>query len=583
MRTMTMAQMSRVAFASIFGLVFGAQVLAAQSASSDPLGRALRDELRRSMEQLRLEQLERPYFIAYHVTETRSLMSMARYGSLSMSEEERGRALSVELRVGDYAFDNSGFLGMPSMGFRGMFDYTELPLDDDYSIIRRTIWLATDAAYKRAIEAIASKRSARLNRPSGDSLPDFSKAPATQTVDEDPVRPATLADMESLVRDVSAIPELKRLPSSSVSGTLSETRQRYVTSEGTTYSRTRATLTLYLNATAQASDGAEVHASVVTLGAGYDPASTRQEAMRRMRALALGLDSLRVATASERYSGPVLFEGLASAQLFADVLAPALVGARRSGQATFADKLGARVLPEWMSVIDDPTITEYQGHPLLGHFKVDDEGVTGRSKQVVVGGYLKTLLTTRTPVEGVDGSTGNARGRGAGPSNLIVSVDSGASDDALRMRFLSMIERRKLPYGIVVREIEGGELGAMMQLMFDGDVESIMSREFGRGTGYDAALLAAYRVYPDGHEERIRGARLTNFTVESFRDVIAASSTQTVMHAPAAGERMGLMMGGGEAAPASYVVPSLLFEDVAISKQNGARATPPISAPPPGN
>ena len=588
---------TRRTLTAIAALLLGVQTLAAQSAPNDALDRALRDEMKRSMEQLHLEKLDKPYFIAYRVTETRTLGALARYGSLLTSHEAHDRTLSVEVRIGDYAFDNSGFFVMPSMGARESFGGTELPLDDDYSAFRRKIWLATDGAYKRAIEEISAKRSARLNRRNADSLPDFVKEPATKTVDEDVLRPVSLAELQALVRELSGLRELAVLPASSASAMLIETRERYVTSEGTTYSRTRPLLTVNLNGTAQSKDGSEIRATATILNSTYDPATTRKELVQRMRSMALGVDSLRAAPVVERYSGPVLFEGRAAAQLFADVLAPAFVGTRpmqsampgfsemMRGEAGSTEKLGMRVLPKWMSVRDDPTITTYEHQPLLGHYKVDDEGVTAREKSVVVNGYLKTLLTTRAPVEGVDGSTGNARGAGAAPSTLIVRADSGISDAALRKRFLDLLQQRKLPYGVIVRELQAGGPSAMMRTMFEEDLESLMARASGRETGSNAELLAAYRVYPDGREERIRGEQLANFTIESFRDIYAASATQTVLHSIAGGRGMmaAFAMGSGGGPPSSYVVPSLLFEDVALSKKKGPQTAAPLSNPPPGS
>jgi microcin-processing metallopeptidase PmbA/TldD-like protein len=286
----------------------------------------------------------------------------------------------------------------------------------------------------------------------------------------------------------------------------------------------------------------------------------------------------------DRYTGPVLFEGEAAGQLVASVLTPVMIGVRRPGQGGSSDKLRTRVLPAWVSVSDDPTLTVYDGHSLLGHYKVDDEGVTGRETRLVVGGFLQTLLSTRTPVEGVDGSTGNARGFGASPSSLIVRTDSGVSDAVLKKRFLALLQLRKLPYGVVIRKMQGGQ--SLMQLMMEGDIEALMARESGRGSGYNSALIAAYRVYPDGHEERIRQGRLTNFSTENFRDLLAASAATSVYHSSASGGMMEMFamggMGGG-AAPSSFVVPSLLFDDVTVTKQNLERTTLPLSDPPPGS
>jgi len=569
-------------------LLAGVQVLAAQTASGDALDRAMRDELKRSMEQLRLEHSDRPYFIAYRVADQHILVSIAHFGSLSTSDDVRRRVLIVELRIGDYSFDNTGSRDMPSMMTvmsRGSFAWVELPLDDDYGVMRRQIWLATDEAYKHAIEAMAAKRAARAAEQRSDSLPDFLKMSPTRTVDEDVLHPVGLPALQSLVRDLSGIQELKRLQTSYASARLTETHERYLTSEGTTFSRARSLLSVDLGASTQASDGSPIEAMSTVLSATYDSSSQRAALLSRMRTLALEVDSLRAAPVMDRYTGPVLFLGTAAAQLVSTVLSPVFTGSRRMAQGNDSDKLGTRVLPAWVSVSDNPTLATYDGQTVLGHYKVDDEGVTGRETPVVVAGYLRTLLTTRTPVEGVDSSTGNARGFGAAPSTLIVKADSGLSDAELRNRFLSMLRSRKLPFGIVVRELAGGAQ-SFMQLMMSGDVQGLISREFGRGGASSIPVVAAFRVYPDGHEERLRQGRLANFSVDSFRNLVAASSSRTVYHSSADGRMLSMMAMSeieGGPSPSSFVVPSLLFDDVAVSKQDVERTTLPLSDPPPGS
>src|SRR5439155_12339910 len=175
----------------------------------------MRDELTRSMKELRLAQLERPYYIAYRVQEAQSLNASASYGSLLGTHESRLRTLSVEVRVGDYAFDNTNFFGgggmMMSVGFGGFdmsFESGELPLDDNYLEIRRQLWLATDAAYKEAVETLAAKRASLLNRARTDSLADFTKEQPTQTSDEIAAALPDRARVEALLRELSNVREL---------------------------------------------------------------------------------------------------------------------------------------------------------------------------------------------------------------------------------------------------------------------------------------------------------------------------------------------------------------------------------------
>src|SRR4029077_3677946 len=165
-------------------LSLACSVVSAQAPSAtDPLGRALRDELARSMARLRLDTLPGPYFVAYRVDEVQTTEANATLGALLHGADAHRRALNVELRVGDYAFDNGNFLEMPSPTrtmLEGSFGSAALPLDDDYAVIRRQLWLATDGAYKRAVEQLSQKRATLANHTRTDVLPDFSKeTPAT--------------------------------------------------------------------------------------------------------------------------------------------------------------------------------------------------------------------------------------------------------------------------------------------------------------------------------------------------------------------------------------------------------------------
>jgi hypothetical protein len=321
----------------------------------------------------------------------------------------------------------------------------------------------------------------------------------------------------------------------------------------------------------------------------------------RVKKMCARLDSLRHAASADRYNGPMLFEGRAAARLFSERFAPALVGRRKimmgrpemdvaferatgGGESPFADRLGGRVLPTFLSVVDDPTIAAYGTDSLFGAYRVDEEGVTARATRVVDDGILKTLLTTRTPVSGVDQSTGNRRGGGPAPSNLIVEVQGGLSDDELKAQLVSVVKKRHLAYGLVVRE-----LGAGSAATTDEPGMQVVNEIAGQGGGSGRSLLAVYRLYPDGREELVRGARLAGLTVDAFKDIIAASKSVATYHATGGAQTsMGLawafMAGvGGGAEPAafsSYVVPSLLFDDVTVSKSGNDLPSPPFSPPP---
>jgi predicted Zn-dependent protease len=574
-------------------------VLAAQT---DALGRAMRDELARSVKELRLDQLERPYFIAYRVHDMQTLGVSASNGSLLASNEYHARSFTPEVRVGDYAFDNTNFSefgggGLIAIGMgpaSGMGFYPgSLPLDDNYLEFRRHMWLMTDATYKEAAEAIARKRAALLNRARRDTLPDFSRATPTTTTDEMPAITWNRADGEALVRALSALPELARFERSSVSMTAGNVNIRLLNSEGTATVSSRPLVSVSASVSTQATDGEPLSIALHAYSRTMPTTASREQLVAALRIVALRLDSLRTAPVLERYSGPVLVDGRAAAELFAETFAPALLGHRpQDGQpdftamlagsgrqvANFTDKIGSRVLPTFLSVIDDPTISELGGQPLFGSYRADDDGVPAQRKTLVDNGTMKRVLTTRVPVQGGLQSTGNRRGEGAAPSNLIVTSANGVTDAELKSRLLALVKQRGLEYGVILRELGGRGL-------VPDDPMSYFSAMRNQSAG--RRVLFAYRVYPDGREQLVRSARLTDATAQSFKDVLAVSSTPTLYHRAAIGggfpfpiELMDLGDAGGSLPLASYVVPSMLFEDLTLTRDTGERPKPPLSSPP---
>jgi len=565
--------------------------------------RAMRDELARSMEKLRLPQLDKPYFIAYRIHEARGLEASATCGSLlsSSDDDSRIRALTVEVRVGDYAFDNSNFLSPPSFSLgtiHPQFGFNELPIDDNYLEIRRQVWLATDGSYKQAVEQLAAKKAALQNKTRAEDLPDFSKENPTQIMDIEPAVQMKRSDAEMRVRKLSKLLGAKPgLNSSMVSLSVSNGRSLYLNSEGTFYEKSHPLVTLTAASSTQAADGMKLGDSVTFYSDSRDRLPPDDRVAALIEEMGGRLKSLRDAPVLARYNGPVLFEGRAAAEIFAEEFAGGLAGQRKpvSGMgemeaiferfpqfagSSFVGKIGARVLPDFLSVVDNPTLSVYGQEPLFGGYKVDDDGVLAHETRLVEGGILKTLLTARTPVEGVTHSTGNGRRGGPIPSNLIVEAREGLSETELKSRLVEMMKRSNLDYGIVVRKIGGGTGAGMEEqalAMFSG-----MTGQPGAGK----AVLLAYKVYPDGREEMIRGAHLSGLTAESFKGIVAASKSAIVFSSPHTPQfnfssSFFLSFGAAQSLPmVSYIVPSLLFEDLSLTKPAQETPKPPCSDPP---
>jgi len=554
----------------------------------------MRDELARTMDQLHLDTLPKPYFVAYRVDDIDAATVAGSLGSLLYDEDERRRLLVVELRVGDYQFDNTNFFGMPT-GFAGMARGGRaiglLPLDDDYRELRRQLWLATDAAYKQAIEAVSQKRAALQNQIRSDSLPDFSHEPVVAIADTE-LASASRPDLratEALVRTLSAeFRGMSDIFSSRVQWTAGMVRTRYVNSEGTSFVRSSPWTSVRAEAATQAVDGMALSDVVAAYGATVADLPSREALRLNVQELGTRLTRLRQAAPADAYNGPVLFEGQAAAELFNQVFAPNLVASRRpvSGNPLlerlmarsgnrFQDELGARVLPRSFSAVDNPTVTTFEGQ-FVGGYRVDDDGVLARETRVVDHGILKTLLTTRVPVRGMPRSTGNRWGFGAVVSNLFVSVDSGLTAEQLKDRLLRLATERGLAYGVIVRRIANPAMRSSADPMA---LLSSMGGSSSEGTPTLVAALAV-KVYADGHEESIRNADISGISTATFKEIVAASQSRTVYTTPFRA-RFGLGFGGaGLGYAATYIVPSVLFDDVSLSRPSAGTPALPALRPP---
>lgn len=562
----------------------------------DAVIKAMRDEMKRTTSQLRMKDMDKPYFVAYRVKELESASVAASLGALTQSRPNRMRFLSVELRVGDYVLDNSNFLSTTTFsgGESRMFRSIEqVPLDDNYLGIRRQLWLATDAEYKKALEDLAGKRAALQTRKETEHIADFSKEePGTFFVVPRPMR-IDVAGLEKLAREVSAVfqssPEIYE---SGVAIEYQNSYTRYINSEGTSFTRMEPIVKLDVRAETQAANGQPVRDSIQLWAHSPSELPKADEIAAQARELGARLIRLRAAEPIETYNGPILFEDKAAAEIFAQVFAPGLLAtrtpisdmpqfemffnqwARQTGGASFLDKVGGRVLPDFLDVTDNAKLSEYAGSTLMGAYPVDDDGVPARETKLVEKGVLKTLLTTRTPVRTIAHSSGNRRGMGAAPSNLIVTARTSSSLEQLRKELLRRAAARGLGYGIVVRHLGGGGLEDMIRSA------AMVTRQ----AAPSATLVEVYKLFPDGHEEALRGMEITDLTAALFRDIVAAGD-KPVVYTNAFLLKFGSlfsygMTAGMEIPEVSLVVPPLLFEELTLTRVQGPFPRPPFSKPP---
>src|SRR5262249_55731695 len=194
------------------------------------------------------------------------------------------------------------------------------------------------------------------------------------------------------------------------------------------------------------------------------------EMSRAIAALAENVSALAKAEKGEGYNGPVVFEREAAAQIFAQVIGKNLALTRRPvmepgrpgvfATSELEGRFGARILPEWMDIVDDSTQREWRGRPLFGDYLVDMDGGAPKRLPLVEKGVLKAFLLTRQPMRGFNGSNGHARLPGgfganvAGFGNLFVRASETVPVAELKRKMIEICKTRNKPYGILIRKMD---------------------------------------------------------------------------------------------------------------------------------
>jgi hypothetical protein len=557
--------------------------LAADAPSPDPLLAAMRDEIARART-ITVSNLDAPYFIQYVLDQGDGFTVSASLGGLLARRRNRIRQPEIHVRVGSYKFDNTNFAG----GVRGTrYDLSRWPLDDSYPVLRRYFWLATDSAYKGAVETIARKRAALRDLTESNPADDFSQAQPIEYVHELGRLAIDQDDWTARVRTLSAIfTEYPALLDSRVELDAEAGGYYVVNSEGTAVRVPENASFLRARAVSQAADGMVLRDAVTFLA--LDPAHLPGDAdlSGALREMANNLEALAKAPKGEDYNGPVLFDGAASPQIFAELLGRNLALARKpeGGRGGFSGselegRLGARVLPDSFDVVDDPTQREWRGRPLFGAYDVDREGVRPQPLTLVEKGVLKSFLLTRQPVHGFSASNGHARLPGAfgaataSIGNLFVSSSETMPAGDLKKKLIELVKARGLSYGIVVRKMDYPSTASLDELR-----RTFTTAESAAHPVSSPVLV--YKVYPDGHEELVRGLRFRGVNARSLKDILVAGDEDTVFDYLDNGAPLALVGAGSYTTESCVVAPSIIIDDLELHAVEEELPKLPVAPPP---
>lgn len=580
--------MSRLLLAMLLsaGAVAGQPAQPAQN--NDVILRAMKDELARARS-LRVVG-DPPYFIEYTLDDADVYSVNATYGALVAERSSRFRAPRVRIRVGDAKLDNSNHIY--SDAYRGSrFDPSQFVIDDNYDVLRLGFWLATDRAYKQALEALARKKASLKNLAASatEQLPDLAPAEPVSLVLSAGRKPLNTALWLKRTKDLSGLcNNYPKVLACEANAGLGSTVSYLVNNEGSEFRFTEHVGTFRVRAAALADDGMVMRDYVEFLSLDLDRMPGDADLRAATDRMLANVTALASAPVLEDYVGPVLFEGAAGPQLLAELLARSLSGGRRPvtdperplnlPAGELEGRIGSRILPEWIDVVDHPAEKQFQGSPLLGYYPVDVEGVVPKPLTMIEKGTLKTMYASRQPIPGVPQSNGHARLPGGlgnnspAAGNLFVKSAQTSTRQQLREKLIELGKQRSKPFVLVIRKMDFPSTAGNDELrrITSGQRSRVISRP-----------LLAYKVYPDGKEELVRGIRFRGMSVRTLRDIIAVSDEMIPFHYLENGAPFVHMDAGGYVAGTSVVGPSLLIDEAELERIPGEMPRPPIVPPPP--
>jgi len=546
---------------AVLALALPAAAIAQQQAAP-PLLDAMTTELNRAFTSLGKQgdskQLP-PYFLSYSVGEASMVSIRAQFGALVDSTSNHVRVADVQVRLGEPKLDNTHGAHRASA-----VTSTALPLNDDREALARSLWLATNTGYGNALENyLRVKTEAEVGAKEEDSSPDFSKEPPQVHIGK-PALPVKIdrAAWEQRVRTLSGVfREFPDVYQNIVILTAQNETDYFASSEGSQVVAPHLQARLVLIAVTRADDGMDLFRAQTFEAETVDGLPAQPELETAVRDLGKSLEALRTAPVTEPFDGPAILSGRAAAVFFHEVLGHRLEGQRQRGNEegqTFTKDVGKEVLPTFLSVADDPTLTTFGKTWLSGNYEYDDEGQKAQRVPLIENGVLKNFLMSRLPISNFANSNGHGRAMaGKVPTgrqgNLIVTSTKMEPENKLRKHLLEEAKKQGKPYGLYFEDISSGF--------------AVTQRNSPQA--FQVIPLVVWRVYVDGRPDQlVRGVSIVGTPLAAMKRILATGDQSEVFNGECGAESGTI--------PVSAVAPAMLVSEMETQKQAQGSARPPI-------
>jgi predicted Zn-dependent protease len=548
-------------------LVLSAGFLA--GAGADPTLAAMTQELNRSYAVLSGAQPVPLHYLEYEIWDDHQVNITASLGVLTTDSDERHRNLNVDVRVGSAKLDNTHEMrgGGPDLS-EYIPTNVEVPVDDNPDALKTLLWLETDRRFKAAQERytkIQSERQVKVLET--DTSADFSRAPTVKSLNRaEDVKIDAAAWRERFKRLSAIFKNFSWILNSTVGLTATSGNRYIVNSDQSQIIDGSIRYILRINVSTMADDGMELGLAGRFFAPSPDRLPGDTAIMAKIDSLVQNLDALRNAPMVEPYSGPAIMMNEACGVFFHEIFGHRIEGHRQKSEfegQTFTKKINEPIMPDFISVVDDPTMADFNGMALNGHFQYDDEGVAAQPAKIVENGILRGFLLSRSPIAGFPFSNGHGRrsyGHRVVTRQGVLCVKSGKTVpiQELRKALIEECRKQNKPYGLVFYDISGGYTS--------------MGREGAQA--FKVIPLFVKRVYLDGRpDEVVRGVDIVGTPLSSLSKIALTGDDYAVFNGTCGAESGWV--------PVSSIAPSILMSEIEVEKKAKGQDKPPI-LPAPG-
>ena len=529
-------------------------------------------ELTRSMEKLKHKDFEPPYFISYLLREVETFAVSGKYGAINSKSSDKKRNISIDLRVGSYDFDNSNpetqeIFWDPDLSHFEIYNYLDAPIDNDEDALRNALWLLTDFKYKQALSMYAKKKGKKVFEVEKEKpVSDFSKENCYTFIDKNQDLKIPADEWENVVRQESAeFKKYKEIFNSGVSIDAKKTSEYFVNSESSKIFTQQLLMSIGISAEARAEEGVKLDNSKYFYFRSPGEFFSRERIHEEVKKVIDDLLSLRKAQTIDPYIGPAILAPQVTGVFFHEAVGHRLEGERQKNDnegQTFKGKIGEKIIPPFLTVEDDPTLSEWQGEKLNGYYQFDAQGIPSQKVVLIENGVLKNFILSRTPIEGFNHSNGH--GRSSFPQdpmgrmgNLIVRSSKEMSKKELKNLLMEEAKKQGKPFGLIIKDVEGGDTATQ-------------KRDF---QAFRSVPKLVYKVdVKTGKETLVRGVAIVGTPLISIDKIIASGNDYEVFN--------GYCDAESGSVPVSTIAPSVLIKEIELQRTPEKKQRPPILPPP---